>query len=259
MTSPQPPEQPAPPAPAQPAAVPPQPGHPPQPGYPPPPGYGYPPPAGYAGTPPPGYGYPPPPPGYGYPPPGYPIPPPPPPVTPGGKPLAEFGDRLLAYLIDYAILFAVCLLILIPVFFAQFSIMMGPMDDFERRFNNQTEPDPGEFFGEFFTSVLGPLLGLYAAAILIILLIQYIYHVELMFRSGQTVGKRVMKVQVVTLDPEQSVTRMVATKRWLVESVAATFIPGLVYLDGLWQLWDKPYRQCLHDKFAATTVVKVSP
>jgi hypothetical protein len=28
--------------------------------------------------------------------------------------------------------------------------------------------------------------------------------------------------------------------------------------DGLWQLWDKPWQQCLHDKFAGTVVVKVS-
>ena len=30
----------------------------------------------------------------------------------------------------------------------------------------------------------------------------------------------------------------------------------LPWLDGLWQLWDKPLRQCLHDKAADTVVVK---
>jgi uncharacterized RDD family membrane protein YckC len=180
-------------------------------------------------------------------------------LTPGGQPLAEFGERLLAYLIDYAILFAVSLVILVPIIIAQFSIMVGPMEDFERRTRAGEDLTFSEIWGELFGSVIGPLLGLYAAMILLLLLIQYVYHVELMFRSGQTVGKRVMKLQVVTLDPAGSVTRAVATKRWLVESVAATFIPGFVYLDGLWQLWDQPYRQCLHDKFAATTVVKVSP
>ena len=29
-------------------------------------------------------------------------------------------------------------------------------------------------------------------------------------------------------------------------------------VDGLWQLWDKPYLQTLHDKAAQTVVVKVS-
>jgi uncharacterized RDD family membrane protein YckC len=226
---------------------------PPPPGYaPPPPGYA-PPPPGYK-PPPPGYRYPPPP-GSGYPPPGY--QPQPPPVSPSGRPLAEFGERLLAYLIDYAILFAISTVILIPIIIAQFRIVLGPMDDLDRRIEADSPP-AGEVMGELLRDVIGPLVGLWAATLLILLLIHYVYHVELMFRSGQTVGKRIMKLQVVTLDPAQSVTRTVATKRWAVESVAL-LVPGFVYLDGLWQLWDKPYRQCLHDKVAVTTVVKVGP
>ncbi len=53
-------------------------------------------------------------------------------------------------------------------------------------------------------------------------------------------------------------TRGMAAKRYLVENVAGMLVPFLVYLDGLWQLWDKPYQQTLHDKFARTVVVKVS-
>ncbi len=71
----------------------------------------------------------------------------PPALSPGGKPLAEFGERLLAYLIDYAILFAVSLVILVPVIIAQFSIMMGPMDDFERRVQAGGGPDPQRGLG----------------------------------------------------------------------------------------------------------------
>ena len=40
-------------------------------------------------------------------------------------------------------------------------------------------------------------------------------------------------------------------KRFLVQDVAGSFVPFFSWLDGLWQLWDKPYQQCLHDKFAA--------
>jgi uncharacterized RDD family membrane protein YckC len=49
-----------------------------------------------------------------------------------------------------------------------------------------------------------------------------------------------------------------AAKRYLVENVGGTLVPFLFYLDGLWQLWDKPYQQTLHDKFAQTVVVKVA-
>jgi hypothetical protein len=40
--------------------------------------------------------------------------------------------------------------------------------------------------------------------------------------------------------------------------VVAGFVPGLQLIDGLWQLWDQPYRQCLHDKWPGTIVVKAT-
>jgi hypothetical protein len=43
----------------------------------------------------------------------------------------------------------------------------------------------------------------------------------------------------------------------LAVTIGCYFVPGLYYLDGLWQLWDKPYQQCLHDKWPRTGVVKV--
>jgi len=52
-------------------------------------------------------------------------------------------------------------------------------------------------------------------------------------------------------------TRAVAVRRWLVDSLGAQLVPFLHLLDGLWQRWDQPYRQCLHDKAADTAVVKV--
>ena len=78
-----------------------------------------------------------------------------------------------------------------------------------------------------------------------------------MHRTGQTVGKKVMKLRVVPIDPSATLTRGMAGRRYLVQFVAGSFVPFLSYLDGLWQLWDKPYQQCLHDKVAETVVVKV--
>jgi hypothetical protein len=46
-------------------------------------------------------------------------------------------------------------------------------------------------------------------------------------------------------------------KRWAVQWAAGSVVPLLHYLDGFWQLWDKPLQQCLHDKAANTVVVKV--
>ena len=63
----------------------------------------------------------------------------------------------------------------------------------------------------------------------------------------------------VASDPAARLTRTMAAKRYAVEFVAGVCIPLFTYLDGLWQLWDKPYLQTLHDKFAQTVVVKVAP
>jgi uncharacterized RDD family membrane protein YckC len=168
------------------------------------------------------------------------------PVSPAGQPLATFGDRLLAYLIDMAALTAIALVVLVPtsvVFFLTVGIdLMEPEVV-------GGEPD----FLAFFV----PLLLFEGALMIIIMLISYVYHVELMFRTGQTLGKRAMKLKVVPLDPAATLDRGLAVKRFLVHFVAAQLLPGFSYLDGLWQLWDKPYQQCLHDKFAKTVVVKV--
>jgi hypothetical protein len=71
-----------------------------------------------------------------------------------------------------------------------------------------------------------------------------------------TVGKRVMRNRVVRLE-NAPFDRATSTVRWLLQSVGAVAVPYYGWLDGLWQLWDKPYRQCLHDKGAHTVVIKV--
>jgi uncharacterized RDD family membrane protein YckC len=198
-------------------------------------------------------GYPPgqfPPPGYYPPPPGY-RPAPPPPVSPGGQPLASFVDRLLAYLIDAAIFTGAALVIALPAFLIYIFAVMVP----------QIEADPyatgsdAEVF-----KFLVPLLLLEAAFIVISIVLAYVYYVEMMLRSGgQTVGKKVMKIQIIPLDPARKLDRPMAAKRFLVQHIAAIFVPFFSYIDGFWQLWDKPFQQCLHDKFAQTVVVKVVP
>jgi uncharacterized RDD family membrane protein YckC len=201
----------------------------PPPTYPPP---SYPPPPG-------GYSVPPqlayPPPGYGY---------RPAPTGPGGAPLAEFWERLVAYLLDSLIMGAVMLVPMIVVFIVSFTWTFDRIHALR----------PGE------QPDLGPFLVLYAVILAIVLpvqfLVRYLYQVTFQVRRGQTVGKRVMKIKIVDLAAGTPMAVGPARKRWLLESVVGIF--GIfAYLDGLWQLWDKPYRQCLHDKWAQTVVVKV--
>ncbi|MFG3705762.1 RDD family protein [Micromonospora sp. NPDC047670] len=195
----------------------------------------------------------------GHPPPGW-VPPPgwaphpaPPPLGPGGQPLAGFADRLLAALIDVGLSTLVAMVLFLPAFLLFFWNMM---DDLTRTNPDGTlvEPDPGAFMTDFFLPLLLLELGLFV----LMLGFYWLYHVEYMKRTGQTFGKKVMKLRVVPLDPDRTLDRGMAGRRYAVQHVAAMFLPGLSYLDGLWQLWDKPWQQCLHDKFAGTVVVKVS-
>jgi uncharacterized RDD family membrane protein YckC len=174
-------------------------------------------------------------------------PPPPPPLSPAGQPLASFTDRLLAYLIDAGIFLAVVMVLALPAIVIFIVAVAG---DFE------VAPD-GTLTGPGFADFFVPFLLLEAGVFGVSLVLSYVYYVEMMFRSGQTYGKKAMRIKVVPLDPDATLRRSHAAKRWFVFHVAGALVPFLSYLDGLWQLWDKPYLQCLHDKFAQTVVVKV--
>ncbi|MFF3864343.1 RDD family protein [Micromonospora sp. NPDC001898] len=216
---------------------------------------GYAPPGASAGPPPsPGWTGPP---GYA-PPPGW-VPPPRPgfapvPVSPGGQPLASFGDRLLAYLIDTALASVVAVVLFLPVFMIFAHRIFGGID--------QAHP-AGTYYAadaeSFITGFILPLLLAEAGLFVLMLGLYWLYHVEYLRRTGQTLGKKVMKIRVVPLDPTRTLDRGMAGRRYLVQFVGAMFVPGISYVDGLWQLWDKPWQQCLHDKFARTVVVKVAP
>jgi uncharacterized RDD family membrane protein YckC len=161
--------------------------------------------------------------------------------------LASFGDRFLAFLLDSAILYGVFYLLSIPAVIAVFANANFP-----------TQPDPNTGVVPFPARFLITVLIVDAALVVLVIAAAYVYAVEMMYRSGQTIGKRVMKIRVVCADPAIKLTRGIAVKRWFIEYVAGALVPFLNLLDGLWQLWDKPYQQCLHDKFAQTVVVKVT-
>ncbi|HEX6872026.1 MAG TPA: RDD family protein [Micromonosporaceae bacterium] len=199
-----------------------------------------------------------PPAGYTAPPVYYGVPPAPPPLAPAGQRLAEFSDRLLARLIDGAILGGITMVIIVPVYVLAVLSFVDDLATATAPVDYEVGVNPAITTEEMLAAML-PLLGVFAVLMLLSLLLAYLYEVELMFRSGQSLGKRIMKIQVIPVEPGRPLTRGLAAKRYLVQHVAAAFVPGLNWLDGLWQLWDKPYRQCLHDKFARTVVIKLNP
>jgi uncharacterized RDD family membrane protein YckC len=165
------------------------------------------------------------------------------PSGPGGAPLAEFSDRLLAYLLDSLILGAAMAVPMLAVIIGVVLIMGDSM-------TAGSPQDAVRFliFEVVFFVVVFPLM---AAA-------TYLYFVTLMHRTGQTFGKRVMKIRVVRSLDGGPIDIRAARRRWVTTHLANLIAPYFNWADGLWQLWDQPYRQCLHDKCASTVVVKVA-
>jgi uncharacterized RDD family membrane protein YckC len=179
----------------------------------------------------------------GYPPPGGFLPLPPPPVGPDGSPLAEFSQRMVAYIIDAV---TIGLVSAVPMVAVGAAAILPRVSRFR----------PGE--PGFIRTVILFEVAWVAVAVVFQALVSYLYVVTYGWRSGQTVGKRVMRIKVVRAGDGSPLDRRTARRRWLVKYPSQTFAPYFGYADGLWQAWDKPYRQCLHDKAAETVVVKVS-
>jgi uncharacterized RDD family membrane protein YckC len=164
------------------------------------------------------------------------------PYAPNGMPLAGFGDRFLAYLIDVAVTVGVSFVLGIPLVIGMVAVIAGT--------SSADSSDAGPSIALILLIELGYVLAILAWV--------YIYHVEMFGHTGVTWGKRAMKLQIIrTDDPSAPLNRGVLAKRWAVQNLVGIIVPFFSWIDGLWQLWDKPYQQCLHDKAAATIVVKV--
>jgi uncharacterized RDD family membrane protein YckC len=154
------------------------------------------------------------------------------PVAPDGRPLAGAGQRFGARVID-----SILLVIGIVVPFAIAVPIVAQLPD-----------DSPAIIAIMLPVTVFGLLG-----------VPYLYDVEYpLARGGQTPGKQIVKITVAPLDPGARLTRGMLAKRWLLTLVFNLLANCYVgFLDPLWLLWDKPYRQCLHDKWPRTVVVKL--
>ena len=177
------------------------------------------------------------------------------PLAPTGQPLAGFGARLGAYLIEAIVFVTLSMLVIVPAIIAMIAWIGSQAAQFE------TDPVTGQLVNEPDPALfVGPIILGYVAIFALMFGLSYVYYVELFpSRRGVTLGKRAVGLALVRLDdPSAPITRGVAAKRWLMQYVVAMFVPFFSWIDGLWQLWDKPLQQCLHDKVAQTVVVKVN-
>jgi uncharacterized RDD family membrane protein YckC len=165
-----------------------------------------------------------------------------PPTAPDGRPLADQGRRLVARMLDSVIAFVALYggLMLIGLFLRVITLAIGA------DIGAVDSDTVGALFGIVF---IGVLLGAV-----------YVYEVEIPLRwNGQTPGKRIMKIAIAPLEPGVPLRRGQLTHRMLMTQLFNLLSQCLIgIIDWLWCTWDKPYRQCLHDKGPKTVVVRLS-
>ncbi|MBL6278636.1 RDD family protein [Micromonospora fiedleri] len=181
----------------------------------------------------------------------------PPEPRPHGMPLAGFGARLGARLIDFGIVFMLNVLVngwFVARLLDEISV---PLNEFGRRLQNperNTEPLPqaGDQTGSLIVVIL-----------LIATMLWLAYEVPSMAASGQSFGKRLMGIRAVPVEADAPLGFGRALRRWNTLGLPTLlwYCCGLGLLlqliDALSPLFDHPLRQALHDKRAQTVVVKV--
>jgi uncharacterized RDD family membrane protein YckC len=97
----------------------------------------------------------------------------------------------------------------------------------------------------------GGYLALVVGALLVFGLL---YEVLPTARWGRTLGKKLFGLSVVNIEGYENPTFGKSLLRWLVNGVLGLLAVGLVNV--LWCVFDRPWRQCWHDKAAGTFVAK---
>jgi uncharacterized RDD family membrane protein YckC len=160
-------------------------------------------------------------------------------------PLASWGSRFAARLIDWLILAVV----LLPVGIA---LLWSPFRDFINSLPTDGRGPSQQVITDFYAQIFGRVMALTVLS----LVLQFVYEVPQLVAYGRTPGKRLMGLRIRPLAEDRLPSWREATIRWGVVALGSIVGGGLfTLLDDLFPLWDKPWQQTLHDKAAKTVVV----
>ena len=191
-------------------------------------------------------------------------------TTPDGRPLAGWGRRLGAYLLDGLAVAVVANLIGLPWLRQVVDVYVDYLDDVMSASSEGRSVPPSDTFA-FYGDVAGPILVL----MLIQLVVSATYHVGSWRRWSASPAMLLLGLRVrlweQRADPAPGAGSSglpwgPAVRRWgalhgagLLGPVPliGTILGIYVLLAGLWPLWDAR-RQGLHDKAAGTVVVRVA-
>ncbi|WP_223774867.1 RDD family protein [Streptomyces sp. 135] len=154
---------------------------------------------------------------------------------------AGLGRRLAARLVDTVALAAVTGAAALP---------LGA----EAADHVDSKIDAAKLSGEKTTVWLldGTTAGYLGIILAVLLLFGVVYEALPTAKWGRTLGKKVCGIEVWDIEEHEPPTFAAALRRWLVYSVPCLLVVGVVGV--LWCLFDKPWRQCWHDKAANTFV-----
>ncbi|MGW3286002.1 RDD family protein [Streptomyces sp. NPDC001002] len=154
---------------------------------------------------------------------------------------APLGKRLIARLLDTVVLAGVTAVAAVP-------LGTKAIDHVDEKI------DAAKLSGEtvtvwFLDGTTAVYLGIVLA---VLLLFGVLYEALPTAKSGRTLGKKLLGLEVRDIEGHQPPTFGGALRRWLVYSVPGLLVIGVVGV--AWCLFDRPWRQCWHDKAAHTFV-----
>ncbi|MFD8269038.1 RDD family protein [Streptomyces althioticus] len=154
---------------------------------------------------------------------------------------ATLGRRLAARLLDTVVLGAVTAAAAVP-------LGMKALDHIDAKI------EAAKLSGETVTVwLLDGTTSVHLGIVLAVLLLGgVLLEVLPTVKWGRTLGKRLMGIEVRDIEAHEAPEFGAALRRWLVYSVPGLLVVGVVGV--LWCLFDKPWRQCWHDKAAHTFV-----
>lgn len=154
---------------------------------------------------------------------------------------AGLGKRFAARLIDTVVLGAVAGAVAVPF-----------LTEAADHINSKI--DEARLSGTTVTVWLldGTTAGCLAAVIGAFLVLGLLYEALPTAKWGRTLGKKLCRVQVRDMESYEPPSFGGAAVRWLLYGVLGMLVVGVVNV--LWCLFDRPWRQCLHDKAARTFV-----
>lgn len=166
--------------------------------------------------------------------------------------LAPLHYRLAARIIDFAILIALNIVVNGWFVYQYLTEIFPVVKEATRRYEATGS------FGEIAIPDRAQRLTLVITAIALLLWLAY--EVPALRNTGQTLGKRLLRISVVDLSTAGTPRFGPAFRRWAVLALPLVFPPvcaaPLIMLNSAWCLWDRPARQCIHDKFARTIVIR---